>query len=92
MATGTTTLDFGAAPGKSDASVAVTGQSAIVAGSLVESWLRLVATATHTADEHWVEEMDVSAGNIVAGTGFTIYGKTRNRPLQGTWTVAWAWA
>lgn len=74
MATGTATLDFGAFPGKSDASVAVTGQGGIVAGSLVEAWLRPVATADHTADEHMVETLKVIAGNIVAGTGFTIYG------------------
>jgi len=92
MATGTATLDFGAFPGKTDASVAVTGQADIVAGSLVEAWLRPVATATHSADEHWVEEMDVAAGDISAGAGFTVYGKTRNLRLYGTWTVAWAWA
>jgi hypothetical protein len=72
--TGTTTLDFGAFPGKSDTSTAVTGQASIVAGSLVEAWIRPVATADHTADEHMVETLKVVAGNIVAGTGFTIYG------------------
>lgn len=72
-AQGTTTIDFGAFPGKSDASVAVTGQAAIVAGSLVEAWLYPVATADHSADEHMVESIRVVAGNIVAGTGFTIY-------------------
>lgn len=74
MATGTATLDFGAFPGKSDASVAVTGQAGIVAGSLVEAWIRPVATADHTADEHMAETLKVFAANIVAGTGFTIYG------------------
>src|SRR2546421_13008992 len=78
MATGTTTLDFGAFPGKSDASVAVTGQTGIVAGSLVEAWIRPVATADHTADEHLLESIKVIAGNIVAGTGFTIYGVNTN--------------
>jgi hypothetical protein len=72
-AQGTTTVDFGAFPGKSDTSVAVTGQAAIVSGSLVEAWIRLVATADHSADEHMVEPIRVLAGNIVAGTGFTIY-------------------
>lgn len=72
-AQGTTTVDFGAFPGKSDTSVAVIGQAAIVAGSLVEAWLYPVATADHTADEHLVETITVRAGNIVAGTGFTIY-------------------
>jgi hypothetical protein len=73
MPTGTTSVDFGAFPGKSDASVAVTGQTGIVAGSLVEAWIRPVATADHTADEHLVENIKIVAGNIVAGTGFTIY-------------------
>jgi hypothetical protein len=71
---GTVTLDFGAFPGASDASVAVTGQSGILAGSLVEAWLLPAATTDHTADEHLVETIKVVAGNIVAGTGFTIYG------------------
>lgn len=74
MATGIATLDFGAFPGASDASVAVTGQAAIVAGSLVEAWLRPIATADHTDTEHMVETLKVVAGDIVAGVGFTIYG------------------
>jgi hypothetical protein len=73
-AQGTVVLDFGAFPGKSDASVAVTGQSGIVSGSLVEAWIRLEATSDHSADEHMVETIKVFAGNIIAGTGFTVYG------------------
>ena len=73
MATGTAVIDFGAFPGKSDASVDVIGQSSIVAGSLVEAWIRPVATADHSADEHMLETLKVFAGNIVAGTGFTVY-------------------
>ena len=79
MPSGTATLDFGAFPGKSDASVVITGQAAIVAGSLVEAWIRPVATADHTADEHMAETLKVFAGNIVAGTGFTIYGFNTNQ-------------
>jgi len=74
MPSGTVTLDFGAFPGKSDASVDITGQTAIVSGSLVEAWIRPVATADHSADEHMLETIKVFAANIVAGTGFTIYG------------------
>ncbi len=84
-AQGKTTIDFGAFPGKSDASVNITGQAAIIADSLVEAWLRPEATADHTADEHMVETLKVVAGNIVAGTGFTIYGFNTNQinePLQ----------
>lgn len=72
--TGTAVLDFGSFPGKSDASVNVTGQAAIVSGSIVNAWLRPVATADHSADEHMIETLRVLAANIVAGTGFTIYG------------------
>jgi hypothetical protein len=72
-ATGTATLDFGAFPGASDASVAV-ASAGIGAGSLVEAWLFPAATIDHTADEHLVETIKVVAGNVVAGVGFTVYG------------------
>lgn len=73
-AQGTATLDFGAFPGASDASVVVTGQAGIVAGSLVEAWVYPLATADHSADEHMLESFRVFAHSIVAGTGFTISG------------------
>ena len=76
--TGTTTIDFGAFPGASDASVTVTGQTGILSGSIVQAWLIPVATADHTADEHMVETIKVVAGNIAAGTGFTIYAFNTN--------------
>lgn len=71
-AQGTTTIDFGAFPGASDASVAVTGQASILGTSLAEAWIFPVATADHTADEHMVESFKVFATDIVAGVGFTI--------------------
>lgn len=96
MATGTATIDFGVFPGKADTSLAVTGQAAIVAGTLVEAWLRPAVTADHSADEHMVEAINVFAADIVAGTGFTIHGRSTNQfgqstRLYGTWSVAWAW-
>jgi hypothetical protein len=72
-ATGTATLDFGAFPGGSDASLAV-ASAGIASGSLVEAWLFPAATTDHTADEHLVETLSVVAGNVSAGVGFTIYG------------------
>ena len=83
-ATGTTTIDFGAFPGASDASVAITGQTGILVGSIIEAWLVAQPTADHTADEHRVETISVTCGNIVAGTGFTIYAQNTsqlNEPL-----------
>ena len=73
-AQGTALLDFGAFPGASDASIVIAGQTGILSGSLVEAWIFPAATADHTADEHWVESLRVFAGNVVAGSGFTIYG------------------
>lgn len=78
-AQGTTTVDFGAYPGKTDTSVVITGQTGILAGSLVEAWLFPANTGTpgtdtyHSHDEHLVERIKVVAGSIVVATGFTIY-------------------
>ena len=71
---GVASLDFGAFPGASDASLVITGQTGIASGSLVEAWLLPADTADHLADEHLLEALDIRAGKIVAGTGFTIYG------------------
>jgi hypothetical protein len=83
MASGTAILDFGSFPGKSDTSVAVTGQTAIVAGSLVEAWIRPEATADHSADEHMLETIKVFAHSIVPGTGFTISGFNTSQLSEG---------
>lgn len=84
-ASGQTQVNFGAFPGSSHASVAVAGQAAIVAGSLVEAWLFPAATADHSSDEHLVETIKVLAGDIVAGVGFTIHALNTsqlNEPLE----------
>lgn len=104
MATGTAVVDFGVFPGKSDASVAVTGQSGILSTSLVEAWL-FGSTSDHSEDEHRVESLRCDAGSVVAGTGFTIYLSNTNQVtprkgdpdegkgtrIYGQWRVAWAW-
>lgn len=78
-AQGSTTINFGSFPGATDASVAVTGQTGITGGSAVEAWISLTATSNHSADEHWVDPPEIYAGNIVAGTGFTIYAVVKKR-------------
>lgn len=91
--TGKAVLDFGAFPGSTDASIAVTGQAGIVAGSLVEAWVFPQATADHSSDEHIVDPPRMIAGDIIAGTGFTIYGFTQNTQRHiGRYTVAWVWS
>lgn len=90
---GTTVLDFGAAPGGNVASAAVTGQSGILSGSRVRAWI-MGSNADHNAYEHQTVlplKVAVTASEIVAGTGFTIYGTTDMR-LTGDVSVAWEWA
>jgi hypothetical protein len=88
---GTTTIDFGAYPGKADARLAITGQAAIGSGALVDAWIMPAATADHSIDEHVAEQIDVMAGDVVAGTGFTIFARGRHGSLYGLWSVAWVW-
>lgn len=85
-AQGTATLDFGVFPGKSDASVAVTGQTAILSGSLVEAWIFPATTTEHSIDEHYMasEFLMIVAGEVVAGTGFTIRGIARGDDYSPT--------
>lgn len=89
-AAGKTVIDFGT--GDSIATKVITGQASILAGSIVQAWLLPMATIDHSIDEHLIEEMDVFAGDIVAGTGFTIWARTRTGPLTGVWTVGWRWS
>lgn len=96
MATGqgTATLDFGAYPGSSEASVAVTGLSSISATSKAEAFLMADDTSSsHTASDHRYASilMGLTCGTPTAGTGFTIYGRALDK-LQGTWTVRYVWA
>lgn len=101
---GTAEVDFGAFPGSTDCSLAVIGQAGIIAGSKVFAGLRLVASADHSADEHLVEAIQILVGNIVAGTGFTIYARDGNMlreqdpvlsgigpRIYGKWEVSWVW-
>ena len=89
---GTTTVNFGAFPGSCHATANITGESGILSNSMVEAWLLPVDTADHTADEHIVDPPMITAGNISAAVGFTIYATARDglpvpdrqRMLSGT--------
>lgn len=92
---GSATLDFGATPGEFDASVAVTGQTAILAGSHCEAFWMGDSTADHNADEHALGPCLISlvCRDVVAGTGFTIVGRSAcGHRLTGQWSVRWVWA
>jgi isochorismate hydrolase len=96
-ANGTAVVDFGAFPGTDVATVAVTGQASILAGSRVDAWLVGDATTDHSEDEHLMlkQEIDVvvARSSIVAGTGFTITAVCNDKSrMWGKFNVDWAWA
>jgi hypothetical protein len=91
-AQGTATLDFGASPAE-EASVVVTGQAGIIAGSHAEAFFMQETTADNGADEHAEAAAlcPLVCSDIVPGTGFTI----RAHPLAmlgiGQFSVRWVW-
>jgi hypothetical protein len=77
LGSGTSIVDFGS--GAPIATLAVTGQAAILAGSLVSCWIKPEATTDHSAGEHIVEDIKVVGADILAGIGFTIYALSPGR-------------
>ena len=86
MTQGTTTVDFGT--GKTDVSVAVSAP-AITGTQLVEAWVFPATTASNTADNHWVEDLHIVAGNVSAGVGFTIYASCKTGLAHGIYNIGW---
>jgi len=70
---GAASLDFGAFPGSSHATVAVSAPT-ITVNDKPYAFIEPLATADHTLDEHCLETLKVFAHSVVAGVGFTITG------------------
>ncbi len=87
---GTVAVNCGAFP-SSGGSVAVIGQDAIQATSIVSASVRLVDTVDHSADEARIEALHVSAGLIVPGVGFTVYVDCVDGWTSGIFNVDWKW-
>ena len=88
---GTATLDFGAFPGTSEASVVVTGLTTLAGGAMA-FWGGDTST-NHTAEDHEYAAalIGLSVGAVIPGTGFTIYGRCLHK-MQGAFTVRYVWA
>ena len=86
---GTATVDFGT--GKTDASVVVTGQAGILSNSFLEAWLSGAATSNNPVDSGFTEQLTVYAGDVIAGTGFTIYALCPVGRAFGQYVVNWVW-
>jgi hypothetical protein len=85
-------LDFGYHPGTNEASLVITGQTAILGTSHVEAWIQNEPNATlSAADQGWASQsISLTCGNIVPGVGFTIYGRCLDN-MQGKFKVRWFW-
>ena len=91
MATGSATLNFGAAPGSQFASVSVTGQTGILTTSAVEAYVMSETSADNTEMVHRIVPLTLRCGALSAGVGFTIYAYSPWN-LSNTITVRWVWA
>ena len=90
---GTATINFGAAPGSSRASVVVSDAN-ILSNSYAEAWLMADTTSDHNGEEHELIAGKVSftCGSVQAGVGFTIYAVSDSLRLTGAVQVRWIWA
>ena len=93
-ATGTAEIDFGAlgSNGANEASIAVTGQSAILSTSSAEAWIMREPSTNHTAnDQAYIASFtSITCGVPTDGIGFTIYGTSLEK-LTGKVKVRWVW-
>lgn len=92
-ATGTATIDFGAVPGSNEASVAVTGQTSILATSKADAFVMADdTTSDHTASDHRYADalMGLTCTTPTAATGFSIHSRSLEK-LTGTFQVRWVW-
>lgn len=93
---GSAVVNFGAFPGTDVATVNVTGQTAIVTGSLVDAWLVANNTTDHSEDEHVmlkdIVEVSVKRSSIIAGTGFSIVAAVNDKSsMWGQFNLNWTW-
>ena len=90
--TGVATLDFGSGTSDSGDMIktkVVTGVSGITATSIVLVQVRIEATADHGTDDLLIDPIEVTAKDIIAGTGFTIEGRMLNARALGAYKINW---
>lgn len=90
---GSAVVDFGTFPGSNTASVAVTGQAAILNTSKVFAYIKSDDTSVnHTANDHLYAPilMDLSCNTPTPSTGFTVTAISPYK-LTGKFTVRWQW-
>jgi hypothetical protein len=90
---GTTTVDLGAYPGVGSVKKSV-ADAGVGPTSIARAWIAPAATADHSADEHTLERLQVTA-IAVNGVGVDIYLTDLNLApahAYGVWNVGWSYA
>lgn len=90
---GTSTLNFGSAPGNNDATLTVTGQAQMPANAHIHVYIQgNDTTAEHSGFQHrfLTRYIGCSVSNVIASTGFTINLLSDLR-LTGNVAVRWSW-
>jgi hypothetical protein len=90
---GIATIDFGTGSGSNEASLTITGQTSIVSTSNIEVYVMgSDTTVDHTASDHKYLGLFArfTGGDIIVGTGFTIYARSLQK-LSGTFKIHWIW-
>ena len=88
---GSIAIDFGAAPGSNEASVAVADTN-ILGASITSAWIAAQASSNHTVQDHTYAAalIGISTGAPTAGVGFTIYARSTGK-VTGQFTLNWVW-
>lgn len=92
-AKGIATVNFGSGVGSNETSIAVTGQTFILATSKVDAYVMGDdSTSDHSASDHRYFDLlaGLTCGTPTAGVGFTIYAVSGEK-LTGTYQVQWVW-
>ena len=89
MATGSTTLDFGAAPGSDYATVDVTGQSGLSPTSWLEAFEMYEAATNREVDESLIDPITLRVEYLTASS-FRIHGQVCDGEIIGIVAVRWA--
>jgi len=89
---GTVDIVLGSTP-VTEATVAVTGQAAILATSSARAWIQGYASADNDENAHLAAGVlvNLTCGLPVAATGFTIYFSVIAGLATGTFRLRWAW-
>ena len=88
MAKGTTTINFGAAPGTTRITLTI-ADATILTGGYAECFMMGDTTTDHNAAEHQLRPIDFVCGNIVNATGFDIEATSNTGRLTGLWSIRW---